>query len=77
MLELDAATWVNRDRLRVIETLLSEKGVVTTEMIEQYVPGDEEREAVKAERDAFVKRLYGRVQPQPRVRPAPPHPLTG
>ncbi len=55
---MDAATWVNRDRLRVIKTLLSEKGVVTTEMIEQYVPGDEEREAVKAERDAFVNRLY-------------------
>ncbi len=65
VLELGAATWVNRDRLRIVEKLLSEKGVVTSEMIEKYVPTDEEREATKAERDAFVNRLYGAFSKNP------------
>ena len=45
--------------MRIIERLLAEKGVVTPELIEQYAPGPEERERTRAERDAFVQRVFG------------------
>lgn len=58
-LELGAELWVQRERMRVIETLLAEKGVVTPELIEQHQPSDEEAARARADRDAFVNRIYG------------------
>jgi len=58
-LELGAELWVQRERMRVVEKLLAEKGVVTPEAIEQYQPTAEEVARAKAERDAFVNRVYG------------------
>lgn len=58
-LELGAELWVQRERMRVIEKLLAEKGVVTPELIEQYQPSDEEAARARVERDAFVNRIYG------------------
>jgi hypothetical protein len=57
-MELGAAQWVQHERLRIIEKLLTEKGVVTTEMIETYVPSEAERAAAKTARDAFIGRVY-------------------
>lgn len=58
-MELGAELWVQRERMRIIEKILAEKGVVTAELIEQYTPSAEESVAVRAERDAFVQRLFG------------------
>lgn len=58
-MELGAAQWVQHERLPIMEKLLSEKGLVTTEMIEKYAPTDEERAATKKARDEFIGRLYG------------------
>ena len=58
-MELGAEWWVQRERMRIIERILAEKGVVTAELIEQYTPSVEETAAVRAERDAFVQRLFG------------------
>lgn len=58
-LELGAELWVQRERMRVIEALLAEKGVVTAELIEQYMPSAAMQASAKAERDAFVQRIYG------------------
>jgi hypothetical protein len=58
-LELGAELWVQRERMRVIEKLLAEKGVVTPDLIEQHQPSDEEAARARAERDAFVNRIYG------------------
>lgn len=57
-LELGAELWVQRERMRVIERLLAERGVVTAEAIEKYSGSAEEAARVQAERDAFVNRLY-------------------
>ncbi len=57
-LELGAELWVQRERMRVIERLLAERGMVTAAAIEQYVMSADEAARVQAERDAFVKRLY-------------------
>jgi hypothetical protein len=58
-LELGAELWVQRERMRIVEKLLAEKGVVTPELIEQYQPGAEELARSRAERDAFVNRIFG------------------
>jgi hypothetical protein len=58
-LELGAELWVQRERMRIIERLLADKGVVTPELIEQYTPSPEESERSRAERDAFVQRVFG------------------
>jgi hypothetical protein len=58
-LELGAELWVQRERCRVLEKLLAEKGLVSAELIERYQPSAEEAASAKAERDAFVNRIYG------------------
>lgn len=58
-LELGAEVWVQRERMRVVEALLAEKGVVTAELIDQYVPSAEMQAKASAEREAFVRRIYG------------------
>lgn len=57
-LELGAEIWVLRERQRVMEQLLSQHGKVTTEMIEQHQPGEDELARSKAARDEFVNRVY-------------------
>ena len=57
-MELGAAQWVQTERQRIMEKLLTEKGVVTTEMIEKYVPSEEERQATKKNRDVYIGRIY-------------------
>jgi hypothetical protein len=55
---LGAEVWTGQQRVKIIETLLSKHGKVTTEMIEQYEPTPEETEAWAAERKAMVDRVY-------------------
>ena len=69
-LELGAELWVVRDRLRVMEKLLAERGVLTPEMLEQYQPAEAELAAAREERDAFVQRVYG-VFARPTVKATP------
>jgi hypothetical protein len=57
-LELGAELWVQKERMRVVERLLAEHGVVTAEAIEQYSSTPEELARVQSERDAFVNRVY-------------------
>jgi len=57
-LELGAELWVQRERMRVVERLLAERGVVTAEAVEQYSSTPEELARVQNERDAFVNRVY-------------------
>jgi hypothetical protein len=57
-LELGAEVWVLRERLRVMEQMLTQHGKVTTEMIEQHQPSDDELARSKAARDEFVNRVY-------------------
>ena len=59
MIALGAEVWSNRRRMRVVEKLLEEHGSVTNEMIEAYMPSEEEQAAELAERDAFIERAFG------------------
>jgi hypothetical protein len=59
VLELGSELWVQRERMRVLEKLLAERGIVSADLIEQYQPSDAEAAQTKLERDQFVNRLYG------------------
>ena len=58
-LELGAELWVLRERNRVLEQLLCDKGIVSEKLIEAYEPEAEEAARVRADRDAFVNRIFG------------------
>jgi hypothetical protein len=59
VLELGSELWVQRERMRVLEKLLAQKGIVSAELIEQYQPTEAEMAQARIERDQFVGRLYG------------------
>ena len=57
MVAVCSEVWSNRRRTRVIERLLAEKGI-TEEMIESYMPSEEEEAAWQAERDRFISMAF-------------------
>ncbi|MBL8643928.1 MAG: hypothetical protein JNK21_08335 [Rhodospirillaceae bacterium] len=59
VIAIGAEIWADRQRSRIIEHLLDTKGKVTTKMIEQFVPSEEQKAAWAAERDTMTKRVYG------------------
>ena len=58
LLTLTAEVWVNRRRLWIMTSLMEKHGKVTEEMIEQYVPTEQEEEKWKQKRDAMVSLMY-------------------
>ncbi len=61
-LELGSALWVTKDRLRVMEALLAEHGIVTAEKINQYQSPPEAAAEALAERTLFIERIYGTLK---------------
>ena len=70
VLELGSELWVQRQRMRLIEKLLAQGGVVTAEAIERYAESDTERAAAASERQAVIDRIYGAFA-RPRVAATP------
>lgn len=58
LISLGAEVWTNRRRVKVLERVLEDKGV-SAEMIESYMPTDDEASAWQTERDAFIRRTFG------------------
>lgn len=58
VIALGAEVWTGQQRTKIMEKLLSTKGKVTTEMIEQYVPTEEDKAQWAAERKAMVDRVF-------------------
>ena len=56
---IGAELWAERQRNRIVESLLEAKRPVTREAIEQYVPSEEQQAEWDAEQDAMIKRLFG------------------
>ena len=56
---LGSQVWTVQRRMRIVELLLEKNGSVTRDMIEQYLPTEEEAAQLKAERDEFVAEMYG------------------
>ena len=61
IIALGAEVWANRRRTRIIELLMEKEGAVTQEMIEAYVPTEDEEAQLRKERDAFIQITYGHI----------------
>lgn len=61
VLELGAELWVVRDRQAFTEEMLREKGIDLGERLQQGRPSEALQTALKAEREAMIKRVYGRL----------------
>ncbi len=51
--------WAERERSRVVESLLSQGQKVTDEAIEKYMPSEEQRMRWRDEQDATIQRVFG------------------
>ncbi|MDX2221853.1 MAG: hypothetical protein SFV21_03825 [Rhodospirillaceae bacterium] len=58
LINLGAETWATRRRLMTVERLLDEKGSITREMIEQYLPSAEVAAEWAKDRDAFIASVF-------------------
>lgn len=63
MLALAREVWVLRDRQRIMEAVLAERGIDVSDAIERYQPGPELKEVLDAERKAFVGALLQPLAP--------------
>ena len=62
VIALGAELWVERDRRRVLEALLAEKGVVTSNEIETYQPDAGEQAARQVAKQQLVDRTLGKLK---------------
>lgn len=51
--------WAERERVRVIESLMSAGEEVTPESIEKYIPSDTQTAQWRDEREAMIERVFG------------------
>jgi len=58
VMALGANVWAIQRRLRIMEILMEKNGKVTREMVEQYLPTEEEKAMLQKERNALVDELY-------------------
>lgn len=57
-LNLAAEVWTLRDRLRLLQTACDEEGLSVTSLVERRRNDADQIEAMKEDRDAFVRRLF-------------------
>jgi hypothetical protein len=69
ILALGTEMWSNRRRTLVLERLLEQKGV-TRDMIEGYMPTDEDVAGWQTERDRLVKAIMGPLMREGRLAPS-------
>ncbi len=73
VLELSAEVWTLKRRNLFTEALLDAKGLVTRDDIETYAPSPDEAKEWAAQRDRFVRRIYGAFgRKAPLEKPATP-----
>lgn len=57
--ELLSELWILRDRVLVLEQLLTQAGILSENQIDHYDPPDEMTAKLDADRDALVARVIG------------------
>lgn len=61
---LAAEVWTVRDRLRLVETALAQHGIPVEALVEEVRHSEEAIAAMRADRDAFVARVFAVIAPQ-------------
>jgi hypothetical protein len=64
VITLAREVWVLRDRQRVLEAVLGEKGIDVAQAVEHYQPSAELQAKLDAERKAFVQGLMHALVPE-------------
>jgi hypothetical protein len=64
LLTLARELWVVKDRQKVLEAVLEEKGVAVAELLENYEPDAELAELLAKDRAAFIERLLKSLEGQ-------------
>lgn len=67
VITLAREVWVLRDRQRVLEAVLGEKGIDVAQAVEHYQPSAELQAKLDAERKAFVQGLMQALVPETRA----------
>jgi hypothetical protein len=62
MMTIAAELYVCRDRVKALEALLVERGVLAEGDVDNFEPSPEDRARLAAERDAFVEALLSQVK---------------
>ena len=62
LLALTQELWVVKDRQRILEALLEEKGIAVAALLENYQPNAELAQALSKDRAAFIERLLGSLE---------------
>jgi hypothetical protein len=58
MIAMGTELWATKRRLKVVEAVMAKHGV-TTDMVEKYVPSEQEKVAWEADRDRFIELTLG------------------
>jgi hypothetical protein len=62
LITLAGELWVLKDRQRILETALQEKGVTTSELLDKYQPDTALAEQLAKDRAAFIEKLLNSLQ---------------
>jgi hypothetical protein len=58
-LELGGELWLQKERTRMLESVLIERGILTRELLDAWQPSDVAAERARIEREAYVERVFG------------------
>jgi hypothetical protein len=58
-LELGGELWLQKERTRMLEALLVERGLLTREQLDAWQPDEAEAARARDEREAYVQRVFG------------------
>jgi hypothetical protein len=73
---MGSEVWATKRRIKVMEAVMAKKGI-TTEMIETYVPTEEENKAWEQERDRFIDATFNALGNQGSLTASAPFPKRG
>lgn len=62
LITLAGELWVVKDRQRILEAVLEEKGIAASELLDNYQPGPELAEQLTKDRAAFIENLLDSLQ---------------
>jgi len=62
LLELAAEVWVNRERALIVEQMLQQQNLISSDAVEKYVPSEEQQQGLREERDRFVGNIMREIK---------------
>lgn len=61
VIALGSEVWSTKRRVKILESVLAKQGV-PKDLVESYIPTDEEETAWRSERDQFIEKTYGALK---------------